>query len=214
MLMVTQAAMDDLCRRIEGAGLTPAQAAAIAAIPVPSNLIPIADDEADAAIRTGIAGTSLDYARADHNHPIRRQGNPGDPVLTLTVSGTAGATLGQVVILDRESDEESYAYKFRALINHVAGNGWDLLNIPTIAGFQQPEIYAIGTYRSQTLTPQIDNNTPGNLSAVLQGAAPVGPYMGKEAHEWSSTRRIYHGFYRREVAYSSYTEFWVRYTRL
>lgn len=47
-----------------------------AAPPSAATSIPIADNETDADIRTGQLGTSDDYARADHNHPIRRQSNP------------------------------------------------------------------------------------------------------------------------------------------
>lgn len=176
----------------------------------PSALEPIADNDVDDELRDGKAGTTGEFSDAGHSHPVRRQANPGDPVLTLTGTGS----ITQQVILDRESDEESYAFKMRVRVSHLAGNGWDYLNVPTIAGFQQPEIYGLGNYRSQSISPQIDNNQPGNLSLVERGAAPIGPYMGKEVHEWSSTRRVYNGFYRREVDYVNYIEFWVRYTRL
>lgn len=153
--------------------------------------------------RTGDAGSSDEYARCDHKHPIVRIPNPGDPVITL--AGPAGGTLANLLILDRESDEESYAYKVRALVQQTAGTNWDYLVVPNIAGFQRPEIYGIGTYRNQSTVPQTDDGT--------FGAAPRGPYMGKEAHEWSSTQRVYLGYFRRDIAFQTYVEFWVRYTR-
>lgn len=155
--------------------------------------------------RAGNVGTSVLYAREDHQHPIVRLPNPGDPVITHTGSGD----MTQSLILDRESDEESYAYKFRTRVVQIPGNNWDFLTIPTIAGFQQPEIYGVGTYRTTSNTPQTDD-VSGNGNV---GAAPRGPYMGKEAHEWSSTRRIYLGFFRRDNTYTIFVEFWVRYTR-
>lgn len=158
--------------------------------------------------RTGNVGTSLLYAREDHQHPIVRIPNPGDPVVTLT--GTA--TLNAQIILDRESTEEWYAYKMRVHItNMTAGNNWVFVTIPTIAGFQQPMITGIGNYRNSTSQLQDDDNS----GAGGEGASPRGPYMGKEWHEWSSTRRLYFGYFRRDNDLpSNYLEFWVKYIRL
>lgn len=172
--------------------------------PAPSTLTPLPDNEADTAIRTGQVGTSLDYARADHNHPIRRQANPGDPVLTATTS--AGSAMTQAIVLDRWSDEESYTYRFRTRWTVQAGTGWNFVSIPTKAGFQQPEISAIGTYRQTSNAPQDDD---GNF-----GASPRGPFMGSEAHHWSSTNRVYLGHFRRDNNYTKFVEFTVKYTRL
>jgi hypothetical protein len=167
--------------------------------------VPVADNEVDTAIRTGSAGTSTESARADHNHPIRRQGNPGDP--TLTFIGSAGSTMDQQIILDRWSDEESYAYRIRTRWRVRAGNGWNRILVPTKAGFQQPEISAIGTYRTTSNAPQEDNGDN-------QGASPRGPFMGSEAHHWSSSNSIYLAHYRRDNNYTKYVEFTVKYIRV
>lgn len=158
-------------------------------------------------IRAGNVGTSLRYAREDHQHPIVRIPNPGDPIVTLT--GTA--TLNAQVILDRESTEEWYAYKIRVHVtNTLAGSNWVYVTIPTIAGFQQPMITGIGNYRNSTSQLQDDDNS----GAGGEGASPRGPYMGKEWHEWSSTSRLYFGYFRRDNALqSNYLEFWVKYIR-
>jgi hypothetical protein len=112
------------------------------------------------------------------------------------------------LILDRESTEEWYAYKFRVRLSRTAGNGWHIINVPQIAGFQQRMIYGIGNYRNNSITPQ-DDDVSGTGGS---GAAPRGPYMGKEWHEWSSTGRLYGGIYRRDNDIpNDYVEFWVKY---
>ena len=167
----------------------------------PATTVPIADNEADAAIRTGQVGTSALYARADHNHPIRRQANPGDPVITVSGSFELQANL----ILDRWSDEESYSYAFRTLVNQPAGNGWGWINVPNIAGFQRPRITGIGSYRFASTAVQDDDGS--------FGASPRGPFMAKEAHHWSSTQRIYGAYFRRDNDFRAYIEYVVEYTR-
>ena len=176
------------------------------AVPLPATTIPIADNEVDTAIRTGQAGTSTLYARADHNHPIRRQANPGDPVVTAGGS----ATISQAIVLDRWSTEETYEFALRIRVAQPAGTGWGWVNIPTIAGFQQPQIY-LGTYRSDSNAPQTD----ATAGAGLDGASPRGPFMSHEAHHWSSTRRLYLAYFRRDEAITSmFIEPIVRYIRL
>lgn len=170
-----------------------------------STIVPIADSVD--AIRTGEIGISDDYARADHKHPIVRQSNPGDP--TLTYVWSTGSSLISETILDRWSTEEWYAYKFRVHGEYAGGLGWSYITIPSIAGFQQPLIYEIGTYRNQSISVQEDG-PQGNGG---DGASPRGPYMGKEAHHWSSTNRIYHGYNRRDTTYIMFTEFIVKYIR-
>ena len=171
--------------------------------PAPSTQIPVADNEVDTAIRTGLVGTSSDYALADHNHPIRRQAVVS-PVLTL---GGTGGTLSQSIILDRWSDEETVGVEWRALVVQTAGIGWTYLNVPSLAGFQQPKI-TVGTYRNQSVTPQLDDGDGAG------GAAPQGPFMGAEAHHWSSTRRVYLGYYRRDVGFQTYVGIRAEWTRL
>lgn len=151
--------------------------------------------------RVADAGESEEYARCDHKHPIVRIPNPGDPLPVYSGQGTLDASL----ILDRLSTEESYMYKFRLLVSQDAGTGWGFITLPTIAGFQQPKITGIGTYRFASTAVQEDDGT--------FGASPRGPYMGKEAHEWSSTRRVYMGYFRRDNAHRTYVEFWVEYIR-
>lgn len=133
--------------------------------------------------------------------------NPGDPALTYLWD--TGSSLLSETILDRWSDDKSYYYKFRIYATYGDGIGWNYFTIPTIAGFQQPIIYEIGTYRPQSNEPQ-DDNVQGSPNT---GASPQGPYMGKEAHHWSSTNRIYHGYYRRDNTYNMYTEFIVKYIK-
>jgi hypothetical protein len=177
-----------------------------ASVPPPANATPIPDNETDTAIRTGQVGTSTDYAREDHNHPIRRQANPGDPAFGFSGVGSLNAT----VILDRWSTEEWYAYRVRLqVINQTAGNGWSFVTVPTKAGFQQPQISAVGTYRYNSTAIQEDE--PGGNGG--DGAGPRGPFMGQEAHHWSSTNRIYLGYFRRENTFNAYLEFTVRYIR-
>ena len=175
-------------------------------VPLAAVDLPVPDNEEDTSIRTGLVGVSDDYARADHNHPIRRQANPGDPALVFTGSGSLDATL----ILDRWSTEEEYTYEWRLLISQVAGNGWDIISVPSIAGFQRPHITDVSTYRSQSFAVQIDDAT----GTGGPGATPRGPYMGVEAMHWSSTQRIYAGIYRRDVASRMYIQFQARYIRL
>lgn len=177
-----------------------------ALLPVACDVLPVPDNELDTAIRTGQAGTSDEYARCDHNHPIRRQANPGDPV--LTVSGSMVEL--QSLILDRWSTEESYEYEFRIRFRQVAGNDWGWINVPAIAGFQQPQILSVGNYRNPSTVIQEDE--PGGNGG--DGASPRGPFMGQELHHWSSTRRVYSGYFRRDNDItSSFAKFIVRYIR-
>lgn len=171
----------------------------------PATIIPVADNEVDAAIRTGQIGTSTLYARADHNHPIIRQSNPGDPI--ITVGGNFELQIN--AILDRWSDEESYSYAFRTLVNQPAGTGWGWINIPNIAGFQRPKITGIGSYRFASTAVQEDNSG----GASIDGASPRGPLMAKEVHHWSSTQRLYGAYFRRDNDFRAYIEYVVEYTR-
>jgi len=191
-------------------GLTTVQVQALidASLPSPSNAIPVPDNELDTAIRTGSAGTSLDYARADHNHPIRRQANPGD--IVLTAGGNAVIT-GATLIFDRWSRQEDYIYSTRTQVSQVAGNGWGWIDVPAIAGWQQPKITGIGTYRNDSQAPQTDDGT----GTSLDGASPRGPVMSAEVHHWSSTTRLYFAYFRRDEAITSmFVEAVVEYIRI
>jgi len=182
------------------------EAAVQALLPIASDDTPMPDNETDTAIRTGTAGTSAEFARADHHHPIRRQANPGDPVVTPG----GNATITQSIVLDRWSTEETYEYALRIRVTQPAGTGWGWVNIPTIAGFQQPQIY-LGTYRNDSQAPQTDAGT----GTSTDGASPRGPVMSHEAHHWSSTRRLYMAYFRRDEAITSqFIEPIVRYIRL
>lgn len=172
-----------------------------AIVPLPSDSVPIADNEDDTAIRTGLVGASTDYARADHNHPIRRQANPGDPELVF-----ANLTNLQTLILDRWSTEEWYAYAFRVRVSQEAGTGWGLIRVPGIGGFQVPMLYDVKAYRNPSTTPQDDNNQ--------FGSSPRGPFMGGEVMHWSSTSAIYLGHFRRDNPLTSvYVQFIAKYIR-
>jgi len=151
----------------------------------PATQIPIADNEVDAAIRTGQVGTSLLYARADHNHPIRRQGNPGDMTITLT----GPATLGSNQVIRRWSTEESYAYGYRANFTTTTDNGWVFITIPNKAGFQRPMIDGLGSYR---YSGNYDNQ-PASPAQGNVGAYPNAPIMDQEINHYLYTQRIYVG---------------------
>ena len=196
--LIEEATLQLICDRLDG-------------VPSLSDDIPVPDQDGQTTLkRQGDAGTSDEAARSDHNHDIVRLANPGDPI--VTVDG-AGVTLGAQVILDRESTEEWYAYKIRVQLTREAGIGWHRILVPQIAGFQQRMITGIGNYRSSTVAPQQDDLN-GNQNAA-NGATPLGPYMGKEWHEWSSTGIIYGGIYRRDNRIGSeWVEFWVKYTCL
>lgn len=173
----------------------------LAPYPKASTALPIADNEVDTAIRTGIVGTSADFARADHNHPIRRQVVPAYPILTF--NGPAGSTMTQTTVLDRWSTEETITYAYRCLVNSAGGvTGWDYITVPNMAGFQRPQITIEGTYR-------YSGNPDTNF--------PEAYYMGNEANHWSSTQRVYIGGYRataKPVAARRYVSLTVKYTRL
>ena len=126
--------------------------------------------------------------------------NPGDPTLT---AGGVLAFSSPPIIVDRWPSHNSYTFEFRAWVNVPAGIGWGYINVPSIAGFRPPKIYDVGGYRSQTLSPQQDN--AGGSGG--DGAGPRGPFMGKEYDHWSSTQRIYCGYYRRDNAFSTYVGF-------
>ena len=172
-------------------------------VPLASTIIPVPDNEVDTAIRTGQIGTSSEFALADHNHPIRRQENPGDPVVTM---GGNFVEL-QSLILDRGSDEESYWWRFRVRVSQVAGTGWGWVQFPTIAGFQQPVFMEVGGYMNPSVAVQDDDGA--------FGASPRGPFMGYPIHHWSSTNRLYGGYFRRDNDVTSlYVNTVVKYTRI
>lgn len=193
--LVTKEVIDELCKKIDDIETSQ-----------PAVVIPLADNEADASIRTGQVWTSNLYARQDHNHPIRRQSNPWDPTLTYLLSNWS--TAPQSIILDRWSDEESYTYEWRVRMDIQPWTGRNYITIPNIAWFQRPEIVMTGTYRS-SWNPQRDTaGTPANA-----GAMPTAPYMWNEACHWSSTQRVYVWPYRKDFFGRYYVWVKVRYTR-
>ena len=169
--------------------------------------LPVPDNETDTAIRTGLAGSTGLVADAGHNHPIRRQVHPEWP--GVAVNGNV--ELNAELVLDRRSTEEWVEYEIRVDTNLVAGNNWPIITVPVLAGFQQPIITVVNNYRTGTSTFQEDDQ-PGT-SAVFNGAAPVGPYMGIEWSHWSSTRNLY-GPFRRENNYRQFVGFSAKYVRL
>ena len=70
-------------------------------------------------------------------------------------------------------------------------------------------ILQIGKYRLGNNIVQEDDGGAQSQG----GAAPRGPYIGQEAHHWSSTQRVYDAFFRRDNAQNSFYEFIVRYIR-
>lgn len=171
---------------------------AVPTVPSPANAVPVADNESDVALRTGLVGSSTDYAREDHNHPVRRQVAPARPTLTFT--GTAGSSMPQVTNLDTWTDEESVEFAWRCRCDLDALTGWNYITVPNIAGFQRPKITVEGTYR----------NT-GNPSPTQ----PRAPYMGNEANHWSSTQRVYIGQYNQKTGTGRYyVSLTVKYVRV
>lgn len=145
------------------------------------------------------------YARlVEQAYNPARVANPGDPVVTFAGVGT----LLQNIVLDRWSTAEMHEWAFRARVSQDAGTGWGFLQIPNIAGFQRPIITVEGTYRNPSTVVQ--NDEPGSQGG--DGASPRGPYMGQEAHHWSSTQRIYLGYFRRDNDITSmYIDYRVKY---
>ena len=190
-----------------GGGLD--EEAVVALLPVASDATPIPDNELDTAIRTGTAGVSADFARADHNHPIVPQEHPAWPGVTVN----ANVTLDQETILDQNrSTEEWIEYEVRVRVAVDAGNNWPIITVPAIAGYRQPIITVTNTYRNVTNTYQEDDQQ-GNTT-IDDGAAPVGPYMGIEWSHWSSTRGLYGPFRRENDITSWFVGFSAMYVRI
>ena len=143
-------------------------------VPIASSSIPIADNETDTAIRTGQVGSSTDYARADHNHPIRRQANPGYPVWAWNFSN--GTTQTANVDYGFWSDEEAVYFRHRFTIEVEQGTGWNWVNVPAIAGFQRPQITTLTTYHAE---PDVNYE------------------MNSDAAEWTNIPRIYLDHFRK-----------------
>lgn len=176
-----------------------------------SDVLPVADQNFLPTVtasthRRGEVGELDTASPCDHNHPILRI----DPVpLTPDVVFTGVGEMTGLIVLDRWSTEEWVSYQWRALVTQDPGIGWGIFRIPNIAGFQRPEIDVVGTYRSSSTAVQIDTDDIANQGNV--GAGPRGPYMGQEAHHWSSSQQIYTGYYRRDNALRMYVEFKARY---
>ena len=78
--------------------------------------------------------------------------------------------------------------------------------MPLIAGFQQPMILQLGSYRSDSTVPQADDGS--------FGASPRGPLMSSEVHHWSSTNRLYTAYFRLEADITSmFIEATIKYVR-
>lgn len=173
--------------------------------PPAANASPLADNRADTDLRAAVIGTSTDYAREDHKHPIRRQANPGDPVVTFSGNGV----MDQAIVIRRWSDEETYYYRFRCRVAIPDGIGWQRLIVPLIGGFQYPRFVNFSQYRYSLNPPQVDENSGNGAN----GAMPRGQIMTGEAHNWSGSNQIYIGAYRRDNPFNAYVEFTVAYTR-
>jgi len=133
------------------------------------------------------------------------------PTITTTMGGTFVETQA-TIILDTWEERDVFGnlmavtFATRTRVSQVAGNNWGWINIPTVAGFKQPQISAVGNYRNQSISPQDDDG--------VQGASPRGPYMGKEIFHWSSTNRLYGGHFRRDNDIGSmFVQANVRYVR-
>ena len=166
--------------------------------------LPVPDNEVDDQIRSGQIGTSLEAARADHNHEIVPQSNPGDIVPTV---GGSMTLVGGPVYLDRWAEEESFEWEIRQRVTLPAGTSWGYLVIPVLAGWSQPKITPIGMYRINSTSIQQDDGA--------FGASPRGPEMdGSALFHWSSTRRLYYRLLRRDNPVDGYAIFRAQYVRL
>lgn len=178
----------------EGNGLD--EAAVIALLPKPCTTIPIADNEVDTAIRTGQIGASEEFARCDHNHPIRRQANPGFPDVTLSGPATENFTQNRRF----RSDEESITFTIRKRFLTTTDNGWVIYNIPNLGGFQVAEISCDGVYYQTG-----DQDDTGKQVANMEGRGVI----------WADIGRIYYGqFSGKETAETWWPNIKIKYTRL
>jgi len=160
--------------------------------------------------RRGYRGEDTDASRCDHVHECRRiNPTPLEPAITYAGVGT----LEQNIILDRWSDDKWVEYSWRALVGQDAGTGWGYLVVPNLAGFQRPIITVEGTYRFQSTAVQEDGSANTNNQST-EGAGPRGPFMGQEAHHWSSTQRIYMGYFRRDNPHRTYVDYRAKYVCL
>lgn len=156
------------------------ESAVLALLPQPATTAPLANQDGVPNLRTGDIGASTQFALADHKHPIVKLANPGDIIPTF--AGSAGAEMTQALITDRWPEEEAYGWTWRCRVRTGGANGWDIITVPTLPGFGQPEITLEGVYR-QAGNPNEDDG--------VRGAMPDAPFMGMEACHWSSTRRVY-----------------------
>jgi hypothetical protein len=160
--------------------------------------------------RRGYNGVSEEAARCDVIGELARiDPTPLTPELIFTGVGE----LEQVIVLDRWSDQTWIEYAWRTLMTQDPGTGWGFITVPNIAGFQRPIITVEGTYRTNSNAVQEDGSGNTNNEST-EGASPRGPYMGQEAHHWSSTQRVYAGFFRRDNPVRMFVEFRAKYTCL
>ena len=114
-------------------------------------------------------------------------------------------------MLDRWSTEEEISYAHRVQVSQPVGNDWGYIIVPALAGFQQPQILALGSYRPASTAIQRDN-AGGNSG---DGAGPRGPFMAPEFNHWSSTRLLYSAYFRHDNPITStYVEFITKWLRL
>ena len=132
---------------------------------------------------------------------------------TILVTGTATEILQQVLETDtewytqRDGDcREKYYFQYRIRVNQATTNGWALVRVPNIGGWDR-RVFDVGTYRQ---TGNLNNPGDDNF-----GAMPNAPYMGAEAHEWSNTGIIYLNQFNQKdnAATNMWVEFVVEYKR-
>lgn len=176
-------------------------------LPQAATTIPVPDNEANTDIRTGQVGTSTQFARADHNHPIRRMDYFATPP-TPTVGDDGGGTV-TVTMTNLGNFEEHVAYRVRMRIQSEApGADWAWLQLLTQPGYRT-FVRDLGNYRSSSDTPQSELVNAGQSNV---GAAPRGPLMSGEAKRWGN--RVYAPFYRQDNAIANqWIEFDLEYWR-
>lgn len=132
----------------------------------PASVAPLADGNADT--RVAVIGTSEEYARADHIHPITRIAAPVLPNFAVS----AGLTFISQAVYLTYSTEESLHYKVRVQVRPTTTAIWQTIVAPFIAGYQLVEFGFEGFYNGLTTPyPNIAFGWNGNTVYFAPAAA-------------------------------------------
>ena len=152
--------------------------------PVPSVVNTLSDGIGDT--RAGQIGVSESYSREDHIHPITAIVAPPTP--TITVAGGA-MTITPVLVAATVTQEESVTFQMRVQCNIPIHTGvWQILLVPSIAGYKAPIVNINGTYR-QTGNPRGYPPAPCMVNeATLWGGNTI--YIGGVTENVATIRHI------------------------